>query len=130
MKHLEPKAAHEFIHSNPDAVFVDVRSEIEYLYVGHPVGAEHVPWQDAPDWDVNPRFVRDIKQMVAGVLDRPVLLICRSGKRTLDAGKLLQDAGFTEVMNVLHGFEGDLDEQFHRNKKNGWRFEGLPWQQM
>ncbi|HEU0290035.1 MAG TPA: rhodanese-like domain-containing protein, partial [Burkholderiales bacterium] len=33
------------------------------------------------------------------------------------------------VWNVLHGFEGDLDETHHRNAKNGWRHDGLPWEQ-
>jgi hypothetical protein len=33
-------------------------------------------------------------------------------------------------MNVLHGFEGDLDERFHRGTRNGWRHDGLPWEQM
>ena len=42
----------------------------------------------------------------------------------------LLDAGFDDVSNVLHGFEGDLDEQFKRSTLNGWRFDGLPWVQM
>ena len=25
---------------------------------------------------------------------------------------------------------GDLDENFKRSTLNGWRFEGLPWEQM
>jgi rhodanese-related sulfurtransferase len=130
MKHLTPKEAYEFIHHNTDAVFVDVRSEIEFFYVGHPVGAEHVPWQEPPEWDVLPEFTSHVKALVAGVKSRPVVLICRSGRRSVDAGKVLEGAGFTNVYNVLHGFEGDLDEQFHRGKKNGWRFEALPWAQM
>ncbi len=130
MKHLTPKEAHDFIHAHPDAAFVDVRSEVEFLYVGHPVGADHIAWQDAPDWDVNPNFIREVKARTAGVLDRPVLLICRSGKRTLAAGEALEKAGFTHVANILHGFEGELDEHFHRGNISGWRHDGLPWQQM
>ena len=34
-----------------------------------------------------------------------------------------------KVYNVLHGFEGELDENHHRNAKTGWRHEGLPWEQ-
>jgi hypothetical protein len=30
---------------------------------------------------------------------------------------------------VLHGFEGDLDAHRQRGKLNGWRYEGLPWEQ-
>ena len=39
-------------------------------------------------------------------------------------------AGFSEVINVLHGFEGDLNDQFKRSTLNGWRHDGLPWEQM
>ena len=130
MKHLTPKEAHDFIRSNSDAVFVDVRSEIEFFYVGHPVGAEHIAWQEPPDWDVEPEFAQHVKALVAGVRARPVILICRSGKRSVDAGSVLEGAGFSDVYNVLHGFEGDLDENFHRGRKSGWRFDGLPWAQM
>ncbi|RYF58086.1 MAG: rhodanese-like domain-containing protein, partial [Comamonadaceae bacterium] len=31
--------------------------------------------------------------------------------------------------NVLEGFEGDADENGHRNLRGGWRFRGLPWRQ-
>ena len=43
---------------------------------------------------------------------------------------VLEAAGFSDVVNVLHGFEGDLDHGFHRSTINGWRFDGLPWEQM
>ena len=127
MKHLEPKEAYEFLKKNPNSVFIDCRSEIEYLFVGHPVGALSVPWNDGPDWQVNPHFVGHVK--VAASVDRPIVLICRSGNRTLDAGAALEKAGFTQVYNVLHGFEGELDVHHHRNSATGWRFEGLPWEQ-
>ena len=57
MKHFNPTEAHAFLQSHPEAVFIDCRSEIEYLFVGHPIGAIHIAWQDGPDWDVNPDFL-------------------------------------------------------------------------
>ena len=130
MKHLKPRETHEFLRQHPDAAFVDVRSEIEYFYVGHPIGAEHIAWQEPPDWDIEPEFAQNVKALVAGDRARPVVLICRSGKRSVDAGKVLEAAGFSDVYNVLHGFEGDLDEHCHRGSSNGWRFDGLPWARM
>jgi len=127
MKHLTPKQAFEFLKSNPEAVFVDVRSDIEHMFVGHPEGAMLIPWIDGPDWEVNPDFVSQIKK--AASANRPVVLICRSGKRSQEAGETLEKAGLTEVYNVLHGFEGDLNDEHHRNSINGWRFDGLPWVQ-
>ena len=99
------------------------------MYVGHPVGAEHVAWQEAPDWEVNRHFAEQVVRLVKKDLARPVLLICRSGKRSVDAGLALEAAGFTQVINVTEGFEGPLDDNFHRGTQAGWRFRGLPWQQ-
>lgn len=130
MKHLTPKQAWAFLQDHPESLFVDVRMEIEYLYVGHPPGIVHVAWYEYPEMQAHPdRFVEQVRRE-AGRTDRPVVLLCRSGKRTLDAGQALEAAGFTEVINVLHGFEGDLDDNFHRGRRNGWRSDGLPWEQL
>ena len=127
MQHLTPREAFEFLKQTADAVFVDCRSEMEYLFVGHPKGAILVPWNDGPNWDVNPEFVSHVKKATS--VNRPVILICRSGNRSLDAGRALEEAGFTKIYNVLHGFEGELDDDHHRGASTGWRFEGLPWEQ-
>ncbi len=127
MKHLTPKEAHDFLQANRDAVFIDVRSELEFLFVGHPVGALPIPWYNTPDWDLNPHFVAEVK--MASSFNRPVVLICRSGKRSVEAGLKLEEAGLAEVYNVLHGFEGDLDDHHRRSTVNGWRRDGLPWEQ-
>jgi rhodanese-related sulfurtransferase len=129
MQHLDPLAAHDFLQQVPEAVLVDCRTEIEHMYVGHPVGAEHVAWQEAPDWAIDPAFAAKVNRLVKGDLSRPVVLICRSGNRSVDAGKALEAAGFQAVINVLEGFEGPLDDNFHRGTSGGWRYRGLPWQQ-
>ncbi|AJC15790.1 MULTISPECIES: rhodanese-like domain-containing protein [Pandoraea] len=129
MEFLLPSAAHKFLQANANALFVDCRSEIEHLFVGHPVGAIHVAWNDGPDWEVNPHFVQSVRKLAGAGGERPVMLICRSGNRSTAAGEALEAAGFLNVYGVLHGFEGDLDASHHRNAVNGWRFDGLPWQQ-
>ena len=127
MKHLTPLEAHKFLKEHRDAVFIDCRSEMEYLFVGHPTGAMHIGWNDGPDWEINPHFVAQVKKATS--VDRPVVLICRSGNRSVSAGKALEDVGYTQVYNVLHGFEGELDDNHRRNTETGWRFDGLPWEQ-
>lgn len=129
MQHLDPFAAHAFLQAHPDAVLVDCRTEIEHMYVGHPVGAEHVAWQEAPDWETDPEFADKVLRLVRRDRQRPVLLICRSGHRSLFAGEALEAAGFLNVINVLEGFEGPRDENHHRGTLAGWRYRGLPWQQ-
>lgn len=135
-KDLAPKQAYQLVHDDPRAVLIDIRSNMEFLFVGHPKGAVHVPWIDEPDWEVNPHFVTEVRQvMLGGVVCEgeegcaPVILICRSGKRSLDAGKKLLEAGFKEVYHVTEGFEGELDDDHHRSSLGGWRFHGLPWEQ-
>jgi rhodanese-related sulfurtransferase len=112
MKQLSPRQALQFLESRPEALFIDCRSEMEYL----------------PDWSVNTQFVAEVRQLDAGT-ERPVVLICRSGNRSQEAGEALERAGFSQVFNVEHGFEGELDGERHRNTRAGWRFEGLPWEQ-
>jgi rhodanese-related sulfurtransferase len=131
MKHLTPLETWDYLQAHRDALFVDVRMEIEYLYVGHPPGVVHVPWYEYPLMQVDaPAFVAQVRREAGGDSARPVVLLCRSGKRTLEAGRALEAAGFTEVVNVVHGFEGELDEHFHRGRLNGWRHDGLPWEQL
>ena len=100
---------------------------MEFLFVGHPLGAIMVPWNDGPEWEINPHFVAHVK--MAASVSRPIVLICRSGNRSRDAGAALEHAGFTEVFNVLHGFEGELDEHHQRGNISGWRCDHLPWEQ-
>ena len=129
--------AAELLHQDPQAVFIDVRSHMEYLFIGHPTCAVNIPWIDEPDWVVNPDFVRELRQLLLGGLRHgdgnghgvAVLLICRSGKRSVEAGNLLLNEGFENVYSIAEGFEGELDDHHHRSSLGGWRFEGLPWEQ-
>ncbi len=130
MRHLTPREAWALLQQQPDALFVDVRMEIESLYVGRPPGVHNIPWYEYPDLQPSPPHFAQAVLREAGSTARTVVLICRSGKRTLDAWAALEAAGFTDVVNVTHGFEGELDDHFHRSTASGWRFEGLPWEQM
>ena len=91
LKHLTSQEAHKLLQENPRAVLVDIRSTMEYLFVGHPKGSIHIAWMDEPDWTINPHFVTRVRElMLGGALDSesgaaPVILICRSGKRSVEA---------------------------------------------
>ena len=136
LKSLTPKAAWNLMREDPRAILVDIRSSMEYLFVGHPKGAVHVAWIDEPDWVVNPHFVTEVRQLIlGGVVEDdaqgsvPIILICRSGKRSKEAGHKLLDAGIANVYHIDEGFEGELDEQHHRSSTGGWRYHKLPWEQ-
>ena len=127
---VNPKQAWDILREKPTAILLDVRSKVEFDYVGHPVDAVHVPLQEAPDWQTDPDFVQKvIEQLGESSRDITILIICRSGKRSMLAAQLLAAQGYTHTANIAEGFEGDLDENRHRGNVNGWRFHGLPWEQ-
>ena len=135
LNHISPTDAQALLQQDSRAILVDIRSNMEFLFVGHPVGALHVPWIDEPDWDINPNFVKEIRQLLLGGVCEteegapPVILICRSGKRSKEAGNLLIESGIKNVAHIDEGFEGDLDEHHRRSTIGGWRYRGLPWEQ-
>ena len=116
MEEMLPHEASGFLAENPEALFIDCRSDAEFYFVGHPVGANHVAWQDGPEWALNPHFVGEVRMLAGNSTDRPVVLICRSGKRSAAAAQALEAAGFTRTINVVHGFEGDLAANHQRGK--------------
>lgn len=128
IENLNPRQAWDLMQQNTDAVLVDVRTIVEHAFVGHPPGAIHIAWKEAPDWQINANFVDEVKKLVPDK-SAPVLFLCRSGQRSLDAAKALEEAGYERVINIIDGFEGSLDEQKHRGNLGGWRFNGLPWVQ-
>ncbi len=97
---------------------VDVRTARELQRVGQVPGAKHVEWLRGEDMLKNPRFLSELKGQVGK--DDVVLLLCRSGKRSVAAAQAATQAGFSHVFNVLEGFEGD------GNPRRGWLGHNLP----
>ena len=127
MKHYLPKKADERLKAG--AILVDVRSEVEHKFVGRVPDSILIPWLDFPDWEIDEvQFVSAFQRFNIDK-DAEIVLICRSGYRSADAGKCLINNGFTNVAHVVSGFEGDLDENDQRGNLNGWRHDGMPWEQ-
>ncbi len=123
---IPPELAWSLVSAG-EARLVDVRSAEERKFVGHVPESLHVPWATGTSLTRNPRFVRELEAKVGK--EARVLLLCRSGKRSALAAEAAAKAGFTQVFNVLEGFEGEIDAQQHRGGQDGWRFHGLPWVQ-
>ncbi len=122
---LPPALAWQWVQSG-QAVLVDVRSEAELAWVGYVPGAVALAWKQWPGMVQNGRF--DEGLMAAIPAGKKVLLLCRSGVRSIAAAKRATELGF-EAYNILEGFEGEVDAQGQRGHLGGWRFHGLPWQQ-
>ena len=124
---LSPTDAHNLLLEKPNAVLVDCRTMAEWSFVGVPdmPGTRLVEWTSWPTGAPNTDFVTAASEGLEA--DQPIVVICRSGGRSAAAGRALAAAGFTQVFNVLEGFEGDVDASGHRS--GGWRGAGLPWRQ-
>jgi sulfur dioxygenase len=109
-----------------EAVLVDVRSDAERDWVGYVPGAAPVAWKQWPGMAMNPAFDEQLSAVAQP--GRKVLLLCRSGVRSIGAARRATQLGL-EAYNILEGFEGDPDGDGHRGRIGGWRLRGLPWRQ-
>lgn len=123
---VTPAEAWELLSAHA-AVLVDVRTTEERQFVGRITDSIHVPWATGANLQKNPRFVRELEAKVRR--DDVVLLLCRSGARSVAAAQALTEARFRNAFNILEGFEGELDEVHQRGNRGGWRFHHLPWVQ-
>jgi rhodanese-related sulfurtransferase len=132
IQNIDPGQAAELL-SQQNTVLIDVRTTMEYSFVGHPLNAIHIPWQESPGWQVNADFVAQVRakleELALDADSTRIITMCRSGKRSLDAAEALSQAEFKQLFNMQEGFEGDLDQNKQRNTINGWRQRGLPWEQ-
>lgn len=132
----------------PNAVLVDVRSIPEYV-AGHPDKALNVPYPRIHP-SVDPTLSAEEKAtlLVEGVkaavpdLNTPLLVLCRTGARSIAASNILTEAGYTQVRNIWEGFVGRTKTDVNGNELDlnnngvvgdlgdldGWSgFAGLPY---
>jgi rhodanese-related sulfurtransferase len=119
---------------DPSAMLIDVRTRAEWDYVGRPDLAtlgkpvHLVQWLSYPDMAVNPEFIREI-QATGSRTDTTILLLCRSGQRSMYAATALAGVGYGSCYNIVDGFEGPRDKDGHRGTSQGWKAIDLPWTQ-
>jgi rhodanese-related sulfurtransferase len=134
--------------SSANAVLIDVRSIPEYV-AGHPEKAMNIPYPRIhPEIDAT-LSADEKKQMLieaveAAIPDKstPILTLCKTGSRSIDAANILADAGYTHVRNIWEGFEGRVKVDTSGNSLDlnnngvvgdagdldGWKnFAGLPY---
>lgn len=122
---VTPSLAYTWWQSG-EAVLVDVRTDAEREWVGFVPGATAVPWKQWPGMVMNATFDTALQAVVKR--GGKVLLLCRSGVRSIAAAKRATELGLV-AYNILEGFEGDIDAQAQRGHMGGWRMRGLPWHQ-
>jgi len=78
--------------SKQGALLLDVREVSEYAEV-HAPNATLIPLGE-----ISTRLIE-----ISAYKDKPIAVICRSGRRSAKAVQLLQDAGYSQVSNVNGG---------------------------
>lgn len=136
----DPDETWKTLARGDDAMMIDVRTRAEWAFVGAPdLGPASgrlafVEWTEFPGGRPNPGFLDSVEAARRETGARRIYFLCRSGGRS-QAAALAAAAHFAaqgeavECVNVVEGFEGDLDEQGRRGRKNGWKARGLPWRQ-
>ncbi len=135
-----PGEAWQILEREGSARLVDVRTRAEWHFVGLPDTGELgkapilVEWSSYPDMSVNRAFADEIEKAVGSDAVGPLLFLCRSGARSLQAAAMVADHYSRQgrpvtCLNVAEGFEGDMDASGRRGRRNGWKARGLAWRQ-
>ena len=106
IKELMPWDLEERLQANPDLLIVDVREPYEYEAM-HIEGSMLVPrgiLESACEWD----FEETIPELVRS-RHREVVVVCRSGQRSVLAAHSLQILGFKNVASLATGIRGWKD---------------------
>lgn len=135
---VTPTNAYFSVMGNPNAIILDVRTPEELQYVGYPAAnrlGHGVPSEQVKfaDWK-GKSFLNDVNEIIddleeTGIVNPMIYTICRSGGRSYAAAKALMAAGYTNVLNINDGFEGDRNPATGTGYRdyNGWVAEGLPY---
>jgi rhodanese-related sulfurtransferase len=95
---ISPLEAKTLIEARKDLVLVDVRSPEEFQGGSLP-GAQLIPF-----WD----FTKGRYDLPK---DRPILLICAVGGRSLACGQMLAAQGYREVYNLRGGLDAWVEQR-------------------
>lgn len=137
---IEAKEAFDKLQQE-NSVLIDVRTDAEFIFVGQvdssALNKEAIllPWKIFPNMNLNPRFQimieRALKERFGenNLTNLDLIFMCRSGARSFDAARFMAELGYQNCYNLVHGFEGDSDENGHRGNINGWKANNLPWRQ-
>ena len=125
IKQQIPPEAYATLNDNPGALYLDVRTEGEFA-AGHAPGAINIPVmvpKGVGQMQMNLDFVEVAEMIIPR--GRKLVVGCMAGGRSQRACEMLEEAGFTDLTNVVGGFGGNRDAS-GKVVVAGWRDAGLP----
>ena len=93
---VDVDAFEQSIEDNPDALLLDVRTQVEWEQDGHLEGAMLIPHSD----------LEERADELPEDKDELIHLYCRSGNRSVDAANTLIDLGYTNIVELKTGING------------------------
>jgi len=135
---VDCSTAWEKLAGNKNCILVDVRTSVEWNFVGLPDLTELqkdvllLEWQQYPAMNQNSDFTSQLSSLIeqiGGNQDTEICFLCRSGVRSQSAAVAMTSLGYKNCFNVAGGFEGGHNEKMRRGLVNGWKASGLPWHQ-
>lgn len=137
---INPKEAFELLKNDQNSVLIDVRTFEEFTFVGLADSQAFddrmlaLPWQVFPSMQENPEFGEKLEDSLKDFFGNAIeeiklVFMCRSGGRSMAAANYSLNLGYKNCYNLTGGFEGDLDQSYHRGNINGWKAANLPWRQ-
>lgn len=90
--------------AQPELLVLDVREPAEFA-AAHMAGSLHVPrgvLEQACEWD----FDDTVPELAGGRATREIVVVCRSGNRSLLAAETLLNLGFVQVASLKTGVRG------------------------
>jgi rhodanese-related sulfurtransferase len=106
VREIMPWDLEERLRQNPDLLVVDVREPDEYAAM-HVAGSLNVPrgiLESAAEWDYE-----ETEPELVAARGREVVVVCRSGYRSVLAAHSLQVLGFRNVVSLKTGLRGWKD---------------------
>jgi phage shock protein E len=125
-KNIDPEQAKNILDNDGGAVYIDVRTEQEFLN-GHVPKSVNIPvvWPDPATRQMkpNPDFVKSVSAQFGK--DKRIIVGCQAGGRSQLAANLLDQDGFQDVSNRQGGIGGARDPM-GRLITPGWAQLGFP----
>ena len=126
VKNIDPEQVRNILESDSSAIYIDVRTEPEYMN-GHVPKSINIPVV-LPDpatrqMKPNPEFLKFVSTHVPK--DKRIIVGCQMGGRSKLAADMLVQEGFQDVSNMQGGFGGARDPM-GRTIVAGWSQLGFP----
>ena len=144
---IEPKLAFDALVTNKNSFLIDVRTQEEFDWVGNICDNSFcnqqilLTWKNVANLAEPSQFSNVLSEIIfskssllfndkkEAMQSLQLYFICRSGGRSGLSATHFTNLGWQKCFNILNGFEGDLNNQYHRATLNGWKVNNLPWRQ-